>query len=126
MIPHRLIIGAGIPGPKIKHVVVRRIRPGTERDANEPGHPYTWRRRPLHGDIGLDRSRPASSIPLRKAKTSSLDWAVSRTALRPWYSAVSAFPPLTIRSFASLSVKFCVVDVAGCGLRWDCAVAEGR
>ena len=35
---------------------MRSIRPGTERNANETGHPYPWGRRPLHGDIGFDRS----------------------------------------------------------------------
>src|SRR5256885_12088717 len=64
-----------------------------------------------------------SWIPLRKAKTSSWDWVIRRTAVRRWYWTVSALPPVIIRSFRLVRATFCAGGVAGSGVR-TCAFAE--
>src|SRR5579863_7479135 len=56
MVSHRLIFGTGVARPQVKHLVVRCIRPRTERDTDESRISHTWRSGQFQSDVGLDGS----------------------------------------------------------------------
>ncbi len=54
VVPHSLIIGRGILRANIEKLVVRRVRPRAEGDAEKSGHSDARRCRYLYREIGFD------------------------------------------------------------------------
>ena len=56
VIAHRLILGSRVAWTDVDQLVMRRVLPRAERDAQKPGHANARRREDLHRHVGLDRA----------------------------------------------------------------------